>query len=155
MRAWGLGFSGAAGVEGVAPRKSNLHGHLCAVSQTATAGVWVQRGAAIPVPDDEFDKETELLTEATVAWAVRNAPARGEELLDKLPEEQAARIRAIAARVPWMKQAKARFMTQERCCQNSLCSDVACTENRGPENTRDPILAGEGSQGFQGHSFQG
>ena len=110
-----------------------------------------------PVPHDEFDDEMNTpLYEHEIAWACRVLPAEGEKLLDKLGDERAAPIRAIAARVPWMRRAvKKQFMPRDRCCQSSSCNDAACIGKSGQENAGDPTPSGDGSSGFQGHSFRG
>ena len=64
--------------------------------------------AATPVPTDEFDLE-DAPTDRAVAWACQQEPTRGEELLAKLTDEQAATIRAATAHVPWLGKPSTRW----------------------------------------------
>ena len=143
-------------MRGAESRKSNLLGHLSAEPPTKATETLRCTGATVPVPVDEFDVMEPPPDVHELAWACRVLPTEGEKMLDKLSDEQAAVVRAFSWRVPWLRKAaqaaKTRFMTQDRPCQSSLCSDAACTEKCGPEKPESPA---KGSLGFQGHSFRG
>ena len=103
-------------MRGAESRKSNLLGHLSAEPPTKATETLRCTGATVPVPIDEFDVMEPPPDNHELAWACRVLPTEGEKMLDKLSDEQAAVVRAYAARVPWMrkaaKAAKTRYMTQ-------------------------------------------